>query len=74
MAVPACACFDEATKLAPGDHGRAAQLDGQWRVGGGRLAQGQGVWWADQATQWRLTPASRGARLLAVVWQRRSEI
>jgi environmental stress-induced protein Ves len=62
--------FDEPTKLAPSDHGLLLTVDGQWRVGGGRLAQGQGVWWADQAAQWRLTPASRGAKLLAVGWQR----
>ena len=38
----------------------------QWRVGGGTLTQGQGVWWADQVAEWHVKPASRGARLAVV--------
>jgi hypothetical protein len=44
-------------------HGLLMTLDGQWRVGGGTLKQGQGVWWAEephsldrQAGQPRRTP------------------
>lgn len=66
--------FDAATKLARGEHGLLISVKGQWRVGGGTLAQDQGVWWADQAEAWRLAPASRGAKLVAVHWQRAPEI
>lgn len=61
--------FDKATKLTRGEHGLLLSVHGQWRVGGGKLAQGQGVWWADHAEAWRLVPASRGAKLVAMHWQ-----
>ena len=49
-------------------HGLLLTLDGQWRVGGGNLKQGQGVWWTDEPHAWSVKPASRGARLAVVLW------
>ena len=66
--------FDKAARLAREEHGLLMSVKGQWRVGGGKLAQGQGVWWADQPEAWRLAPASRDAKLVAVHWQRSAEI
>lgn len=66
--------FDEPTRLARAAHGLLLSAAGSWRVGGGRLTAGQGVWWADQVEQWRAAPASRGARLIAVHWERAAEI
>lgn len=50
------------------DHGLVMSLAGDGFANGTRLAQGQGVWWADEAHAWQLAPATRGARLLAVRW------
>ena len=52
------------------EHGLVMSLDGHWRVSGSLLTQGQGVWWADEAHEWKLEPASRGCKLLTVRWQR----
>ena len=49
-------------------HGLLMTVDGQWRVGGGNLKQGQGVWWTDEPHAWSVKPASRGARLAVVLW------
>jgi len=51
-------------------HGLLMTLEGQWRVGGGTLKEGQGVWWADESQTWTVKPASRGARLAVVQWRR----
>lgn len=56
----------EPIELERVSHGLLLTVEGQWRVSGGTLRLGQGVWWADQSERWRLTPASRGARLLTV--------
>lgn len=50
-------------------HGLLLTLDGQWRVGGGMLKQGQGVWWTEEPHTWTVKPASRGARLAVVQWR-----
>ena len=50
-------------------HGLLMTLDGQWRVGGGTLKQGQGVWWTEEPHTWTVKPASRGARLAVVQWR-----
>jgi hypothetical protein len=55
--------------LERGAHGLLMTVDGQWRVGGGTLKQGQGVWWADEPHTWTVKPASRGARLAVVQWR-----
>jgi len=60
--------FNAASKLAPADHGLLLSVRGQWRAGGGTLKQGQGVWWGEQTERWRLKPASRDARIVAVGW------
>ena len=60
--------LDEATSLPRHSHGLLMSVDGQWRMGGSNLAQGQGVWWADQVEEWHVKPASRGARLAWVAW------
>jgi environmental stress-induced protein Ves len=49
-------------------HGLLMVLEGHWRVGGGKLVQGQGVWWAAQHEAWSVKPASRDARLAIVQW------
>lgn len=60
--------FDAPTRLAKAEHGLLMSVRGRWHVGGGTLAQGQGVWWAGQAEAWKLKPASRDATLVAVGW------
>lgn len=60
--------LDEATVLPRIAHGLLMSIDGQWRMGGSNLAQGQGVWWAFQVEEWHVKPASRGARLAMVAW------
>jgi environmental stress-induced protein Ves len=49
-------------------HGLLMVLEGHFRVGGGLLTQGQGVWWAAQPEAWSVKPASRDARLVTVQW------
>ncbi|MDM0039100.1 HutD family protein [Variovorax sp. J22G21] len=58
----------EAATLPRVSHGLLMSVDGQWRMGGSNLAQGQGVWWADQVEEWHVKPASRSARLAMVAW------
>ncbi|RYF64920.1 MAG: HutD family protein [Comamonadaceae bacterium] len=60
--------LDEATDLPRMAHGLLMSVEGQWRMGGSNLAQGQGVWWAFQMEEWHVKPASRGARLAMVAW------
>ena len=60
--------IEGATKLPRVSHGLLMSVDGQWRMGGSNLVQGQGVWWADQAEEWHVKPASRAARLAMVAW------
>ena len=59
----------EAMMLTCGEHGVLMSLSGQWRVGGSVLAEGQGVWWADQSEAWSVAPASPGARLVVMHWE-----
>jgi len=66
--------IDSAISLERAAHGLLMSLDGQWRMGGANLGQGQGVWWAGQDEAWHVKPASRGARLVAVCWRPFSEI
>jgi len=61
--------ISEMAVLGRSAHGLLMTLDGQWRVGGGTLKQGQGVWWTDEPQTWTVKPASRGARLAVVQWQ-----
>ncbi|MGJ7492548.1 HutD/Ves family protein [Variovorax sp. ZT4R33] len=60
--------ISEMAMLERSAHGLLMTLDGQWRVGGGMLTEGQGVWWADEPQTWTVKPASRGARLAVVQW------
>jgi environmental stress-induced protein Ves len=66
--------IDSETVLERIAHGLLMTLDGQWRMGGGLLHQGEGVWWAEQDEKWHVKPASRGALLLAVGWRPLSKI
>ena len=59
----------EAMLLARAEHGLLMSLNGQWRVGKSVLAEGHGVWWADQSEAWTLAPASPGATLVAMHWE-----
>ena len=59
----------EAMLLAHAEHGVLLSANGQWRVGSTVLAEGHGVWWADQSEAWTLAPASLGARLVAMLWE-----
>ena len=59
----------EAMLLGRGEHGLLMSLNGQWRVGKSVLAEGHGVWWADQSEAWTLAPASPGATLVAMHWE-----
>ncbi|MGJ7523855.1 HutD/Ves family protein [Variovorax sp. LT1P1] len=49
-------------------HGLLMTLDGHFRVGGGTLKRGEGVWWTEEPHSWKIKPASRGARLVMVQW------
>ena len=48
----------EAMLLARAEHGLLMSLNGQWSAGDTLLAEGHGVWWADQGEQWSLAPTS----------------
>ena len=61
--------ISELATLDRSAHGLLMTLEGQWRVGGGTLKLGQGVWWADEPQTWTVKPASRGARLAVVQWR-----
>lgn len=64
----------ESTVLERGAHGLLMVLDGHWRVSGGTLTPGQGVWWAAQDESWSAKPASRGAHMVAVEWRATEDI
>ncbi len=57
---------DRPALLERSGRGLLMSIDGHWRVSGSLLTQGQGLWWADEAQEWDLEPASRGARLVVV--------
>ncbi|AMM24634.1 HutD/Ves family protein [Variovorax sp. PAMC 28711] len=57
---------DRPALLQRSRRGLLMSIDGHWRVSGSQLTQGQGIWWADEAQEWDLEPASRGARLVVV--------
>jgi environmental stress-induced protein Ves len=65
--------IDTALDLAPSAHGLLMGLDGRWHVNDDVLAPGEGLWWTDRTTTWRLRPEGHGARLLAVQWRPGSE-
>lgn len=59
---------DEEVDLASAGHGLLLTLEGQYRIDNSYVLQGRGLWWAREPHAWRLTPASRGARMLSVLW------
>ena len=61
--------LEDAMELDTSEHGLLLSIEGQWRVGGGVLKHGQGVWWTEQDETWQVKPASRGARLAVVQWR-----
>ena len=61
--------LEDAMALDTSAHGVLLCIEGQWRVGGGVLRHGQGVWWTEQDETWEVKPASRGARLAVVQWR-----
>ena len=61
--------LEDVMELDISEHGLLLSIEGQWRVGGGVLKQGQGVWWTEQEETWQVKPASRGARLAVVQWR-----
>lgn len=56
-----------ALPAAPG--GLLMSLHGRWQAGDQALEVGEGLWWADAATAWTLTPIDDDARLVAVRFQ-----
>lgn len=57
-----------AAELPAAPHGLLLAWRGNWLAGDTPLAQGQGLWWADATTCWRLHTADADAALLAVQW------
>ena len=60
--------IEDSVTLEASSHGVLLCIEGQWRIGGGMLRHGQGVWWTEQNENWQVKPASRGARLATVQW------
>ncbi|MGJ7582844.1 HutD/Ves family protein [Variovorax sp. RHLX14] len=60
--------LEHSETLEASAHGLMMCIEGQWRVGGGLLTYGQGVWWTEQDENWEVKPASRGARLAVMQW------
>lgn len=56
------------TELPMAPHGLLLGWRGHWQAGVESLVPGQGLWWADAPTDWRLDTADGGATLLAVLW------
>ena len=54
--------------------GLLMSFDGHWRASGSLFTQGQGLWWADEAQEWDLEPASHGAKLVLVQVHNAEEI
>lgn len=61
--------FEEGLTLGAAEYGVLMSLDGHWQAGEQKLNDGEGVWWADVRTEWRLAPLSRSAKLIAVRWK-----
>ena len=61
--------FEEGLTLGAAEHGVLMSLDGHWQAGEQKLNHGEGIWWADVRTEWRLAPLSRNAKLVAVRWK-----
>jgi environmental stress-induced protein Ves len=61
--------FEEGLTLGAAEYGVLMSLDGHWQAGEQKLNDGEGVWWADVRTEWRLAPLSRSAKLVAVRWK-----
>ncbi|RYY73008.1 MAG: HutD family protein [Comamonadaceae bacterium] len=66
--------ISEVAELRLSHHGLLMAVDGQWRVSGGMLKQGQGVWWTEEPHAWSVKPASRGARLAVVQWHSANDV
>lgn len=60
---------DAALDLAASAHGLLMGLEGDWHANDDRLAAGDGVWWTDRPTPWRLRPTGPGARIVIVQWR-----
>ncbi len=60
---------EDTMTLEASAHGVLMCIEGQFRVGGGTLRQGQGIWWTEQEETWQVKSASRGARLAVVQWR-----
>lgn len=64
--------LEQATTIAPSEHGVMLALDGHWHAHAGEgagpssLAAGAGWCWTDAAHAWQLTPQAPGARLVLV--------
>lgn len=56
----------DAQSLPVASGGLLMSLHGQWRAGDQTLSVGEGLWWADVAMAWALTPSDDDARLVAV--------
>ena len=61
--------FEEGLTLGAAEYGVLMSLDGHWQIGEEKLNDGEGIWWADIRTEWRLAPLSRSAKLVAVRWK-----
>ncbi len=55
-------------ELPAAPHGLLLAWRGNWVAGDTPLGQGQGLWWADATSCWRLHTAAADAALLAVQW------
>lgn len=58
-----------AQSLPVASGGLLVSLRGRWQAGDQALAVGEGLWWADAAMAWTLTPLDDDARLVAVRFQ-----
>lgn len=61
--------FEEGLTLGAAEYGVLMSLDGHWQISEEKLNDGEGIWWADVRTEWRLAPLSRSAKLVAVRWK-----
>jgi len=56
----------EPSVVEPAPHGVLLALRGTWRLNGEARAEGEGVYWAEDAQAWQAVPEDEGARLAAV--------
>lgn len=62
-----------AQSLPAASGGLLMSLHGRWRANDQTLSVGEGLWWADDAMAWTLTPGDDDARLVAVRFRTRSQ-